>query len=139
MIVGRMIEADAIIYAAPVHGFGLAAVMQLFVERAGVGHLRFGRPLTNRVGGVIVVGRRYSLAMVHAQLMNNMLLNRMIVVGSGLPALLHGGGPDDVDGDVEGLDAMYRMLDRMVVLSRALEGIDLGAPAGVELRVGRLS
>jgi multimeric flavodoxin WrbA len=140
-IVARMKDADAIVYAAPVHGFGLASVMQLFLERAGVGHLRFERPLTNRVGGAVVVGRRYSHAMVHAQLIDNLMLNRMILAGSGFPALIQAGGPTSVDSDVEGLDAMYRMLDRMVELAMTMRGgrRAMAVPASVELRDGVVS
>ena len=140
-IVARMARADAIVYAAPVHGFGMAAVMQAFIERAGVGYLRFSRPLTNKVGGVIVVGRRYSHEAVHAQLLNNLLLNRMIVAGSGFPAVVHAGGPGVVDMDSEGLDSMYRMLDRMVDLTFVLRDPPnpLGEPAAVELRSGVLA
>lgn len=59
-IIARMREADAIIYAAPVHGFGMAELMQRFIERAGVGFMRFDRPLANKVGSAIVTGRRYN-------------------------------------------------------------------------------
>lgn len=140
-IVARMAAADAILYAAPVHGFGLASVMQLFIERAGVGRLRFDRPLTNKVGGVIVVGRRHALAAPHAQLVSNLLLNRMILAGSGLPAVIHAGGPAEVDRDKEGLDAMYRMLDRMADMCLTLRSADraMTAPVGVERRWGALS
>jgi multimeric flavodoxin WrbA len=140
-IVTRMTSADAIVYAAPVHGFGLASVMQLFIERAGVGRLRFDRPLTNKVGGVLVVGRRHAHSLVHAQLVSNLLLNRMILAGSGLPAVIHAGGPAEVDRDQEGLDAMYRMLDRMVDMCLTLRSAHhaMTAPGNVERRWGALS
>lgn len=140
-LVARMARADALLYAAPVHGFGLAGVMQLFLERAGVGRLRFDRPLTNKVGGVVVVGRRYSHAPVYAQLVDNLLLNRMILAGSGMPATIHAGGPSEVDHDREGLDAMYRMLDRMVDLCLTLRSAHraLPVPVSVEQRTGVLS
>ncbi|MYT33077.1 MULTISPECIES: flavodoxin family protein [unclassified Streptomyces] len=122
-IIRRMVDADAIIYAAPVHGFGLAHLMQTFIERAGVGYLRFQRPLANKVGGALVVSRRYSDTQVHQQLVLNMLLNRMIVVGSGFPALLRAGRGGVAD-DTEGMDALDRMVQRladMVLLLRSSE------------------
>jgi multimeric flavodoxin WrbA len=136
-----MKAADAIVYAAPVHGFGLAGVMQRFIERAGVGFLRFDRPLTNRVGGAVVVGRRYSHENAYTQLMNNLMLNRMIMAGSGFPALLRAGGPQDLADDVEGLDSMYRMLDRMVEMCLMLRDANrpLAVPSTVEHRTGTLS
>ncbi len=138
-IVGAMQRADALVYAAPVHGYGLSALMQTFVERAGVGHLRFGRPLTNKVGGVAVVGRRYAHEPVHAQLVDNLLLNRMILPGSGFPATVRAGGPSDVALDTEGISAMLAMLDRMCALVRVLRQTPMPEVGDLELRVGTLS
>lgn len=119
-IVEEMKRADGIIYAVPVHGFGLAHLMQIFVERVGVGYLRFDRPLANKVGGIIVTGRRYSDASVHNQLVDNLLLNRMILVGSGFPALLRNTSREPGLNDTEGLDALERMTDRMVDMTLLL-------------------
>jgi len=139
-IVGELMRSEAVLYAAPVYGFGTSAVMQTFIERAGVGQLRFSRPLTNKVGGALVVGRRYSHSAVHAQLVNNLLLNQMILPGSGFPALVHAGGSQVVDHDFEGLDSMLRMLDRMVELALALRRSPLApGTVGPEQRLGVLS
>ncbi|MEU3912642.1 MULTISPECIES: flavodoxin family protein [unclassified Streptomyces] len=113
-IVEEMRRADGIIYAVPVHGFGLAHLMQIFIERAGVGYLRFDRPLANKVGGIIVTCRRYSDASVHNQLVDNLLLNRMILAGSGFPALLRNTSGAPGLNDTEGLDALERMIHRML-------------------------
>ncbi len=134
-IVARMVEADGIIYASPVHGFGLSSVMQRFVERAGVGYLRFDRPLTNKVAGVVVTGRRYSHGEVHAQLVNNVMLNRMLLAGSGFPAVVHAGARGTAVADVEGMAAVENMVDRMIDLQsllvrhRELTGGGLPIPA----------
>lgn len=120
-VVDRMLEADALIYAAPVHGFGLAHLMQIFIERAGVGYLRFRRPLANKVGGAVVISRRYNDTQVYEQLLLNMLLNRMVVVGSGFPAILRGGASGRALDDVEGVEALDRMVERMVGMVRLLK------------------
>lgn len=112
-IIDHMIQSDAIIYAAPVHGFGMAHPMQVFIERAGVCFLRFRRPLENKFGDVIAIGRRYNLGNVHDQLVNNILLNRMIKAGSGYPVLLRGGRPGSVFRDEEGMTALRVMLGRL--------------------------
>ncbi|OON27852.1 MULTISPECIES: flavodoxin family protein [unclassified Micromonospora] len=119
-IVDRMALADGIIWAAPVHGFGPATTMQAFIERAGVGYLRFQRPLTNKVGGVVVIGRRYSHTEVYNQLVANVLLNRMIMVGSGFPAILYGNHRGEALADTEGVEMLDRMLHRMVAMARLL-------------------
>ena len=113
-VVDRMIAADGIIFAAPVHGFGTSSLMQIFIERAGVGYLRFDRPLSNKVAGVISVARRYNAGTVWAQLLANVLLNRMIVVGSGFPAEVHALHRGDAAKDQEGLTNVTRMVDRMI-------------------------
>ncbi|PRH80109.1 NADPH-dependent FMN reductase [Streptomyces solincola] len=142
-IVRKMVEADGIVFAAPVHGFGTASLMQTFIERAGVGYLRFDRPLSNKVAGVISVARRYSAGEVWSQLTVNALLNRMIVVGSGFPATVHALHRGDAVKDDEGLKNVARMIDRMVDMiqlldeHRRLTGRDDLLPAGeVNERVG---
>ncbi|MFB7513007.1 flavodoxin family protein [Streptomyces sp. NPDC056144] len=119
-IVEQMTQADGIIYAVPVHGFGLAHLMQIFIERAGVGFLRFDRPLANKVGGIIVTGRRYSDASVHNQIADNLLLNRMIMVGSGFPAVLRNASGVPALNDPEGIDALERMVHRMIDMTLLL-------------------
>ena len=117
-LVDRMVRADGVLYAAPVHGFGLAGVMQNFIERAGVGHLRFERPLANKVAGVVVTGRRYSHDRVYGQLIDNVLLNRMIVAGSGFPAFVHDRfAPEE---DREGMAAALGLVDRMIDMLRIM-------------------
>lgn len=113
-VVDKMIAADGIIYAAPVHGFGTSGLMQTFIERSGVGYLRFDRPLSNKVAGVIAVARRYSAGEVWAQLTVNALLNRMILVGSGFPAQVHALHRGDAWKDDEGLTNVARMVERMI-------------------------
>jgi multimeric flavodoxin WrbA len=119
-VVEKMVAADGIIFAAPVHGFGTASLMQTFIERAGVGYLRFDRPLSNKVAGVISVARRYSPGEVWAQLTVNSLLNRMIVVGSGFPATVHALHRGDALKDDEGLTNVARMVDRMIDMMELL-------------------
>lgn len=112
-VVDKMCAADGIIYAAPVHGFGAASLMQTFIERAGVGYLRFDRPLSNKVAGIIAVARRYSAGEVWSQLTANALLNRMIIVGSGFPAEVHALHAGDAAKDEEGLTNVTRLVERM--------------------------
>ncbi|EFE72456.1 flavodoxin family protein [Streptomyces viridosporus] len=141
-VVGRMIDADGIVFAAPVHGFGTASLMQTFIERAGVGYLRFNRPLSNKVAGVISVARRYSAGEVWAQLTVNALLNRMILVGSGFPATVHALHRGDALKDVEGLKNVERLVDRMADMMallrehRELTGRDALSSTDVNERVG---
>lgn len=119
-VVQSMTVSDAIIYVSPVHGFGLSHLMQIFLERAGVCFLRFKRPLENKLGGIVVIGRRYSHGAVFDQLVNNILLNRMIIVGSGYPVCLQGGGPGRVFFDQEGMSSLWSMVVRISCFLRML-------------------
>ncbi len=122
-IIERLISADGIIYMAPVHGYGLAHPMQIFIERAGVGYLRFTRPLANKVAGCVITGRRYGHVSVFNQIANNILLNRMILVGSGYPAVLQGGTPGKALEDEEGLQSVRDLIGRMVGMAQLLSSI----------------
>lgn len=122
-IVRRLQAASGLVYAVPVHGYGMAHPMQIFIERAGVGYLRFERPLANKVAGAVVTGRRYAHEPVFNQLVNNILLNRMILVGSGYPATVRGGSPGAALQDSEGLEAVRSLASRMVGMARLLQSI----------------
>jgi multimeric flavodoxin WrbA len=120
-VIDAMRRADGIIYAAPVHAFGMSQTMQSFLERAGVGFLRFERPLANKVAGVIVTGRRYSHMQVYSQLQQNILLNRMVLTGSGYPAIVAGGSPGTALHDDEGMASVRAMVSRMVSMASLLK------------------
>lgn len=120
-VVDMMVDADILIYATPVHGFGAAHLMQIFIERIGVGYLRFTRPLQDKVGGIIVVGRKYHLGQVHDQIMNNLLLNRLIMPGAGFPVLIHGDEATRSITDTEEYVALEQMLSRIVNVDAALD------------------
>ncbi|MFC9897558.1 flavodoxin family protein [Nocardia sp. NPDC127579] len=119
-ILERVQRHDGVVYATPVYGFGMSALMQAFIERAGVGYLRFTRPLADKVAGVVVTGRRYSHDRVYGQLLDNVLLNRMIVAGSGFPAFVHGQFGGEASADSEGMTAAVLTLERMIDLLSVL-------------------
>ncbi|MFF0608083.1 flavodoxin family protein [Nocardia tengchongensis] len=119
-LVERIQGYAGIIYATPVYGFGMSGLMQTFVERAGVGYLRFERPLANKVAGVVVTGRRYSHDRVYGQLVDNVLLNRMIIAGSGFPAFVQGQFGGDPGADGEGMASAMLTLERMIDLLSVL-------------------
>ena len=119
-IVKKMLAADGIIYAFPVHAFGVNSLMQVFLERAGVGFLRFERPLENKVAGIIVTGRRYSHEMAWAQVALNVMLNKMILIGSGFPGIIRNDGKllQKHLRDDEGVRSVKDMLTKMALFLR---------------------
>lgn len=114
-IVRKMIAADGIVYAYPVHAFGVNSLMQAFLERAGVGYLRFQRPLENKAAAIIVTGRRYGHEMAWAQVALNVMLNRMTLLGSGFPSVIKNDGKTlgSQVQDREGLASVHETLGKM--------------------------
>lgn len=108
----KMIAADLLVYVAPVHAFGLSSVMQQFLEKMGVCRLRFSRPLKDKVGLPIIVGRRYNHIGVHSQILQNMLLNRMIIAGSGYPTIVFAGAKGEAKEDFEASVSIELALER---------------------------
>ena len=106
-----------------VHGYGMVHPLQIFIERAGVGYLRFERPLANKIAGAVITGRRYAHEAVFHQLVSNFLLNRMILVGSGYLVVIHGGSPGTGMKDREGLELLHAMLMRMIGMAGLLRAV----------------
>ncbi len=119
-IIAKMLSADGIIYMPVMHAYGTNSRFQTFLERAGYGFLRpLNRPLKDKVVGIVVVGRRYAHTAVYSQIMLNAMLNKMILVGSGFPAIFFGMLGSAVT-DLEAIDSLHSMLDRMLEISEQL-------------------
>jgi multimeric flavodoxin WrbA len=122
-ILDEMRAADGIIYMPVMHAFGTNSKFQAFLERVGYGYLRpLDRPLINKIASIIVVGRRYGHTAVYSQIMLNVMLNKMIVAGSGFPALFLSmlGGVLDDD---EAFEALEQTIDRMLDVHQRFQGI----------------
>lgn len=115
-IVDEMKESDAIIFVPVVYGFGTGSIFQKFIERAGYGFLRMqGRPLRDKIAGIVVVGRRYAHEAVVQQIIMNVLLNEMVIYGSGFLPLLKGNSfPGNIMEDEEGIESFDKMVNRVV-------------------------
>lgn len=115
-IVAQMIESDVIVFVPVVYAFGTNSIFQTFLERAGYGYLRpQGRPLKHKLALVTVIGRRYSHEAVASQIISNILLNEMILIGSGFIPLLHGQTfPGEIQYDKEGIDSFNRSISYVV-------------------------
>jgi multimeric flavodoxin WrbA len=113
MILEGMQAADGIIYMPVMHAYGTNSRFQAFLERAGYGYLRpLNRPLKDKIASIIVVGRRYGHTAVYSQIMLNIMLNKMIMAGSGFPVLFMGMLGDALN-DTEAIEALDQTIDRM--------------------------
>ncbi|QWU13755.1 Multimeric flavodoxin WrbA [Paenibacillus sophorae] len=115
-IVEQMKKADVIIFAPVVYAFGTNTKMQAFLERAGYGYLRTqGRPLRDKFAIITAIGRRYGHESTATQIMENILLNEMIILGSGFLPLFHGTTfPGNIENDKEAIDAFEKSITRVV-------------------------
>lgn len=78
----KMLNADGIIIGTPVFFWSATPETKALIDRAGYVAIAQGKPLTKKVGGPFVVGRRSGLAFTFAQLLFFFFYNGMIVPGS---------------------------------------------------------
>ncbi|WP_416772458.1 flavodoxin family protein [Pseudomonas sp. RHF3.3-3] len=110
-IADEMVKADAILYLPVMHAYGTNSRFQAFLERVGYGFMRpRERPLRNKLAAVAVVGRRYGHTAVFGQVVLNVLLNKMVLVGSGFPATFN----TQLVQDSEAEQALCETLDRLL-------------------------
>jgi len=124
----KLIEADGIIAASPVHWWSSTAKMRRFIDRTnafcGAGNTEYAGALYNKVGGVIAVAYDVhggtEVAATH--MVTWMLAENMIVVGTqgahiggtastnlGVPTA----GPDSVKNDPHGMKTVYEVGKRV--------------------------
>ncbi|WP_397451643.1 flavodoxin family protein [Pseudomonas sp. NA-150] len=110
-IVDEMVKSDAILYLPVMHAYGTNSRFQAFLERVGYGFMRpRERPLRDKLAAVAVVGRRYGHTAVFGQVVLNVLLNKMVLVGSGFPATFN----TQLIQDPEAEQALQETLDRLI-------------------------
>lgn len=119
LIMRRMLAADGLIYMPVMHAYGTNSRFQAFLERAGYGFLRpWDRPLKDKLAAVVVVGRRYGHTSVYSQVVLNILLNKMILVGSGFPPTYF----SHLGKDSEAEESLRATIDRMLEHFQRLRG-----------------
>lgn len=109
-LVARLGDADALLYLPVMHAYGMNSRFQAFLERVGYGFMRpRQRPLRDKLAAIAVVGRRYGHTAVYSQVVLNVLLNQMILVGSGFPPCFQ----TQLAHDPEAEQALRDTLDRL--------------------------
>lgn len=112
VIVNAMINADAILYMPIMHAYGTNSRFQAFLERVGYGYLRNRqRPLKDKLAAVIVIGRRYGHTEVFSQVVLNILLNKMILIGAGFPPIFQTQLISDKEAEIALKDTLDRLYE----------------------------
>jgi multimeric flavodoxin WrbA len=120
IIIEDLQASDGIIYMPVMHAYGTNSKFQAFLERAGYGYLRpMDRPLKDKIASIVVVGRRYGHTAVYGQIVLNIMLNKMIMAGSGFPVLFMG-MLGDAMSDSEALESLEQTIDRMRAIHHRL-------------------
>jgi multimeric flavodoxin WrbA len=98
-IYAKMIEADAIILGTPVYFGDATGKMRSFIERAGFIALVNKRPLTRKIGAIVIAERRQGGIQTLNTLNFFLYISGMIIVGY---AIGFGAYPGEVQNDSEG-------------------------------------
>ena len=105
-----LINADAIVIVSPVYFNNVTAQLKAFMDRTWC----MRGKLKNKVGGAIVVGRRYGHEMAVNAIHSFMLKHEMILGMRGVVAIGYEEG--DVKNDEEGLKDVKKLAKRVVEL-----------------------
>ncbi len=114
----RMKAADAIILASPTYFGSCTAQLKMFLERAGYACRFGGTPLSGKIGAALVIQEHDGGYGVYSELVNWMLSNQIVVVGSSPLCILHAKNPFDFEKDERGMKALK---DVAVNIARELE------------------
>ncbi len=105
-VADKIAQADAVILASPTYFGSCPGQMKIFLERLGlpaeVGGLRYRR----KIGAALVVQEREGGTAVYSELVNFMLRNGMMVVGSSPITVITSKDPPQYEKDVKGCRAV---------------------------------
>jgi len=114
-----MVKADGIILATPVYYGAATPQMVSFISRF-YGYSKDKKPLENKVGGPIVVGRRAGQNFTLAQLMFFFMFHGMIVPGSTYWNIAFGREKGEVVKDDEGLRTIKNFACKLAWLAKKI-------------------
>jgi len=113
-IIPQLIESDAIVLGSPVYFNNVSAQLKALIDRTWSirGQLR------NKIGGAVVVGRRYGAEGAITAINAFFLKHEMIVANRGVCGVAFKGG--DIMEDLEAVQAARRLGERIDELGRML-------------------
>ncbi len=113
-IMPMLIESDAIVLGSPVHFNNVSGHMKAFMDRTWCmrGKLR------NKIGGAVVVGRRYGLESAITAINAFFLKHNMIVANRGVCGLAFKGG--EIKEDREAINSAIELGERIIELIKLL-------------------
>lgn len=105
----KMKIADGVILASPSYYGSCTAQLKIFLERAGFA-CKFGKnPLKGKIGAALAIQERDGGINVYSELVNWLLGNQVVVVGSTPIAVLTGDDPIGIEKDSKGMKALKQL------------------------------
>ncbi|WP_319579678.1 flavodoxin family protein [uncultured Methanospirillum sp.] len=126
-------DADGFIFGSPVHYAAISGAMTSFMDRAFYTDLQAGKKtFYMKPAAGIVSARRAGTTAAFDQLIKYFTISEMPVISSRYWNMVHGGKPEDVENDLEGLQIMRVLARNMAFFLKCKEA---GLKAGVQLPV----
>jgi len=116
VLTSRLLEADAVVLGSPVYFNNVSAQLKAFIDRTW--SLR-GK-LRNKIGGAIVVGRRYGSEGALTAIQAFFLKHHMVPANRGVCGL--GFKPGEVKRDPEAIKAAVELGARILELEKLIRG-----------------
>ena len=120
-------EADGYIFGSPVHFAGASGFLTPFLDRIFVAAKPF---MEYKPGACISSARRSGTTATFDQLNKYFSISNMPIVSANYWNMVHGGSPEDVKQDLEGLQIMRTLGRNMAWMLKCIEA---GKNAGVTL------
>lgn len=111
----KIVEADGVVLASPSYFGSCTAQIKMFLERAGLCSITGNNTIKGKIGGAVVIQERDGGTSVYSELVNWMLVNQMIVVGSTPLTIITGKNPMDYEKDVKGIKALKTLGQNMAI------------------------
>ena len=102
-VINELVKSDAILVGSPVYYGTVSAQMKEFIDRSGELLGSRGYPLKKKIGGALVVARRWGGVTTWTTLLLYILKMRLIVPGSGWSVAI-AMKPNEVMKDQEGIE-----------------------------------
>jgi len=118
-VIHELVHSDAIIVGSPVYYGTVSAQMKAFIDRSGELLGSRGYPLKGKIGGALVVARRWGHITTWTALLLYVLEMRLIVPGTGWGAAT-AMRPNEVMNDQEGVERAKELGESMGKLCRNL-------------------
>lgn len=124
--IAKMTEADGIIIGSPVYFSGINGTLKSFLDRA---FYAGGSNFAHKVGAGLVAVRRTGGSESFYELLKYFTYAQMITPSSTYWNVVHGGKPEEVLQDEEGVHTLKVLADNMTYLMKVLDETKVEKPA----------